>query len=106
MDELYTEIIDPRLLVRRISITANHVLTEGEASQKQTYTQMELFPAKDAPSQSHTDEQQSLEREKRMQKAILDIQKKFGKNAILKGMNLEDGAMTRERNNQIGGHRA
>ncbi len=106
MDELYTEIIDPRPLVRRISITANHVLTEGEASQKQTYTQMELFPAKDAPSQSHTDELQSLEREKRMQKAILDIQKKFGKNAILKGMNLEDGAMTRERNNQIGGHRA
>lgn len=54
----------------------------------------------------HEEEAAALEREKRRQQAVLTIRKKFGKNAILKGMNLEEGATTMDRNNQIGGHKA
>ncbi|HIQ98247.1 MAG TPA: DNA methylase [Candidatus Scybalocola faecavium] len=106
MDQLYEQIVDPGLFVRRVTITANRVISEREAKERQSCTQMELFPKSTESSFAQTDQQHDLEREKRMQKAILDIQKKFGKNALLKGMNLEEGAMTRERNNQIGGHRA
>lgn len=55
---------------------------------------------------SQAAENADLEREKRMQKAMIDIKKKFGKNAILKGMNLEEGATAKVRNEQIGGHKA
>ena len=104
--ELYDRIVDKKLLVRRINVTANHVEEEGSAVQREVYEQLDLFTDYDAAAKAREQEKQSLEKEKRMQKAVLDIKKKFGKNAILKGMNLEEGAMTVERNKQIGGHKA
>jgi DNA polymerase V len=97
--KLFEDIVDKNLLVRRINITANKLVDEKEADKKEEYQQLELFM--DAP-----DENKELEKEKKLQQAMLDIKKKFGKNAVLKGMNLEEGATTIDRNRQIGGHRA
>ena len=67
---------------------------------------MELFTDYDAIEKQKEKDAVDQEREKRWQKAVLDIKKKYGKNAILRGMNFEDGATARERNGQIGGHKA
>lgn len=104
--ELYDGIVDPVLLVRRINVTANHVVTEQDAPKKDGYEQLDLFTDYGALQKQREKEEAELERERKMQKVMLDIKKKFGKNAILKGMNLEEGAMTPERNRQIGGHKA
>ena len=90
--ELFDRIIDPSLMVRRIYVVASHVLPEEKADG----LQLDLFD--EAPV--------DLARERRQQEAILEIRRRFGKNAILKGMNFEEGATTRDRNNQIGGHKA
>ena len=104
--ELYDRIVNPDLLVRRVNVTANRVVEETSADPAEAYEQMDLFTDYAALEQKREQEAQERERERRMQQAVLDIKKKFGKNAILKGMNLEEGAMTRERNRQIGGHKA
>lgn len=106
--ELYDRIIDTKLLVRRINITANHLLPYDSAPKApgQDYEQLDLFTDYDKAEAARQQEEQELAREKKMQKAVLELQKKFGKNAVLKGMNLEEGAMTIERNQQIGGHKA
>lgn len=104
--ELYDKIVNPKLLVRRINLTANHVVDEKSVLNENSYEQMNLFTDYEAEAQKRKEEQAELEREKRMQQAVLNIKKKFGKNAILKGMNLQEGATTVDRNNQIGGHRA
>ncbi len=104
--ELYDCIVDKNLLVRRVSVAANHVVRESEAVESVVFEQLDLFTDYEALQKQNEEEEEALERERRMQKAMLDIKKKFGKNAILKGMNLEDGAMATERNRQIGGHRA
>ncbi|MBR4981757.1 MAG: DNA methylase [Lachnospiraceae bacterium] len=104
--ELYDKIVNPKLLVRRINLTANHVVDEKSVLNENSYEQMNLFTDYEAEAQKRKEEQAELEREKRMQQAVLNIKKKFGKNAILKGMNLQEGATTMERNNQIGGHKA
>ncbi|MDE7014393.1 MAG: DNA methylase, partial [Kineothrix sp.] len=70
------------------------------------FEQLELFTDYEALEKQKAEEEADLEKERKLQKAMLDIKNKFGKNAILKGMNLEEGAMTAERNRQIGGHRA
>ena len=104
--ELYDRIVDPELLVRRITITANHVVSESAAQEKNGFEQLSLFDNDPDEPQKKQQEQEELEREKKMQKAVLDIKKKYGKNAILKGMNLQEGATAVERNSQIGGHKA
>ena len=104
--ELYDRIVDPELLVRRITITANHVVSESAAQEKNGFEQLSLFDNDPDEPQKKQQEQEELEREKKMQKAVLDIKKKYGKNAILKGMNLQEGATAVERNRQIGGHKA
>ncbi len=104
--ELYDRIVDRNLLVRRVSVTANHVVHESRAVKEDAFEQLELFTDYGALEKQRKEEKEALERERKMQKAMLDIKKKFGKNAILKGMNLEDGAMAVERNKQIGGHKA
>lgn len=104
--DLYTKIVDENLLVRRINITANHVIDENAIAEEKSFEQIELFTDYDALKKEQKEEDASLAREKKMQHAILDIQKKYGKNAILKGINLEEGAMTMKRNKQIGGHKA
>lgn len=103
---LYDQIVNPNLLVRRLNIAANHVVDEKQVEASQDYEQMNLFTDYAALEQEKEKEEADLEREKKMQKAMLDIKKKYGKNAILKGMNLEEGAMTISRNEQIGGHKA
>ncbi len=106
VEELFDRIINWDLLVRRVNIVAARVVPEGEAAVKQTFEQLDLFTDYAVLEKERQQEEKELEKEKRMQHAVLDIQKKFGKNAVLKGMNFEDGAMTRERNSQIGGHKA
>lgn len=86
--DLYDRLVNPALQVRRMTITANRVTEEG-------YEQLDLFS-----------DPEEREREKKMQKTMLEIKKKFGKNAILKGMNLQEGATAILRNDQIGGHKA
>jgi len=104
--ELYDRIVDKELLVRRINIVANRVV-DAESYEKEThYQQMDLFSYMEETRDGNSQETAILEREKKMQQAILTIKKKYGKNAILKGMNLQEGAMTKERNKQIGGHKA
>ena len=103
--ELFDEIMDATLLVRRLNVVANHVLPEKEAKAAASYEQMNLFDFISADTNKDMDEE-ALHKERNMQKAILDLQKKFGKNAVLKGMNLKEGATTISRNGQIGGHKA
>ncbi len=104
--ELYDRIVDRNLLVRRINITANKLVDEDTAGRNSTYEQLDLFTDYKTKKENEAKEEEALAREKRMQKAMLDIKKKFGKNAILKGMNLEEGATAKNRNGQIGGHKA
>lgn len=103
--ELYDKIVDKDLLVRRVTVTANHVVEEGREPE-QVYEQLDLFTDYDALGRQREEEEAALARERKLQEAMLDIRRKFGKNAVLKGMNLEEGAMTRKRNAQIGGHKA
>lgn len=104
--ELYDKLANKKLLVRRVTITANRVISENEATGKEQYEQLDLFTDYEAQRKKQAEEEAALERERKVQKAVLDIKKKFGKNAILKGMNLEEDATARERNAQIGGHKA
>ena len=103
--ELYDRIINPKLLIRRINVTACHVLDEESAKAQKAPEQLDIFSMMDA-GEGNAENEHELEKEKQLQHAMLDIKKKFGKNAILKGMNLEEGATAKERNKQIGGHRA
>lgn len=107
VSELFDRIVDKNLLVRRLNIVANHVLPEADAPKKNDgFVQLDLFTGYAALELKQERERAELEREKKMQKAMLTIKKKFGKNAILKGMNLEEGATAKDRNRQIGGHKA
>ena len=104
--ELFDRIVDEKLLVRRVSMAAEHVIPEDEAERDMRFEQMDLFTDYAALQKEQEKQEAELEREKKMQKAVLEIKKKFGKNAILRGMNLEEGATARDRNSQIGGHKA
>ena len=102
--ELFDRITDPSLLVRRVTVVANHVLPREKVPCDEVQ-QLDLFT--DYEKQQQIQQQQALQeqRERRRQEAVLQIQEKFGKNAILKGMNYQEGATTRQRNGQVGGHR-
>lgn len=104
--DLYEQIVNEKLLVRRINITANHIVDENEAVEVQAFEQMNLFTDYAALQKEREEEREELEKEKRLQKTMLELKNRFGKNAVLKGMNLEEGATTMERNEQIGGHKA
>lgn len=94
------------LLVRRINLAAIRVIPESEAAGQPESEQLDLFTDYAAQQEKRQQEEADLEREKRMQHTMLQIQEKFGKNAILKGTNLREGATGMERNKQIGGHKA
>ena len=105
--DLFDRIVDKNLLVRRLNIVANHVLPEADAPKKNDgYEQLDFFTDYAARDAEREKEKAELAREKKMQQAMLTIKKKYGKNAILKGMNLEEGATAKDRNSQIGGHKA
>lgn len=103
---LFDDIVNPILLVRRVNIVANHIMDKDAAGNDFEFEQLDLFTDYEKKKVDEENEAVSLEKEKNLQHTILDIKKKFGKNAILKGMNLKKGATTKERNNQIGGHKA
>lgn len=125
--KLFDRIMDKDLLSRRITLVANHVVTEKNTVQKNNYEQLSLFDlpqsgksgnSSDSGNSTNscndgnhfgepdTQNRLNLNKEKKMQEAVIQIKKKYGKNAILKGMNLEEGGTTIERNRQIGGHKA
>lgn len=101
---LFDQIVNPVLLVRRINIAANHVVDEKDAVKQGAYEQLNLFSFMEEQKKEADDAIQ--EREKKIQEAMIGIKNKYGKNAILKGMNFEKGATARDRNSQIGGHKA
>lgn len=99
--KLYQRIMNKKLLVRRINITANNVVDELIARKEKLYEQIDLF----TDYQEKVEKRQEELTEKELQKAMINIKRKYGKNAIIKGMNLQEGGTTIERNGQIGGHK-
>ena len=104
--DLFERIVGKNLLIRRVNITANHVVDEATVQKTSNFEQLDLFTDYASAQAKKEDEEAELAREKKMQQAMLEIKKKYGKNAILKGMNLEEGATTVDRNRQIGGHKS
>lgn len=98
--DLFDRIVDGKLLIRRINVTLARVTEESNAPKQEPYEQLSLFNG-----EKKTDDEVEFVREKKVQQAMLSIKKRYGKNAILKGMNLKEGATTMERNRQIGGHK-
>lgn len=103
---VYDRVVQPALLVRRLTLSANHLRDADAAQAKPQYEQLDLFTDYAARQRRESEQAAALAREQHMQQAILSIKRKFGKNAILKGMDLQQAATTRARNDQIGGHRA
>ena len=103
---LYDRIVGKDLLVRRMYVVAEHLMPEGEVSRREIYEQLDLFTDQEALAREKQARQAELARERSMQQAVLSIRNKYGKNAIFKGLNLEEGATGLERNRQIGGHKA
>ena len=104
VSELFDSIVQNNMLIRRLNITANHILSEN-SKPLISEQQLNLF-AQEEQSVASPNENETSEKEKRIQQTILDIKNSFGKNAILRGLNFRDGATARERNLQIGGHKA
>lgn len=104
--ELYDRIVNRNLTVRRVTVAAARLVEEDLTTKQERYEQMDLFTDYAALEQQRQEEAAERQKEKKVQKAILDIHKKYGKNALVKGMNLQEGATTMERNAQIGGHKA
>ena len=100
--ELYKRIVDKNLLIRRVYVVANHVKSENDIQEQPE--QLDLFTNFEALEET-AKENAALKKERQIQDTVLSVHKKYGKNALIKGMNLEVGATTIERNNQIGGHR-
>ena len=105
---LFGRIVNPALLVRRIGIAACNIVPEDSAlaNKSEQYEQLDLFTDYDLENKRKENDKRMLERERKMQEAVLSIKDKYGKNAILKGRDLEDGATAMMRNGQIGGHKA
>ena len=105
--ELFDQIVNPDLLVRRIYLTVNRVISEQQAlSQPKAAEQLDLFTDYEEEAKKQQAELENNQKERKVQEALLKIKKKYGKNAILKGLNFEEGATAKERNQQIGGHKA
>ena len=101
---LFDRIVDQCLLIRRLNLTAVRVLPVGRAGDDCSCEQLDLFSNFGPAAEARRRREAALTREKKIQTAMLGIKKKYGKNAILKGMNLKDGATAIERNRQVGGH--
>lgn len=105
---LFGRIANPDLLVRRIYVVANHTRDEkaARAEREAASVQLDMFTDYEALERQRVAEDAERQRERRQQQAVLEIKEKWGKNAILKGTNLQEGATARDRNGQVGGHRA
>ena len=106
ISELYDRIVDKNLTVRKLYVVANNVTYENIVKEEESIVQCDLFTDYDELFRKKQEEEAELQKEKQIQKAVIKIKKRFGKNAVLKGMNLEEGATTIERNGQVGGHKA
>ncbi|MCF0216433.1 MAG: DNA methylase [Fibrobacteraceae bacterium] len=105
--ELYDKLVNKNLLIRKIYVVANHTLYENQVEKlQQKNRQYDLFNDTEEKYRLMEEEKAKDQKERKMQKALISIKKRFGKNAVLKGMNFEEGATTKDRNRQIGGHRA
>ncbi len=104
MIKLYDKIINPKLSVRRVTMAATKLASEEDEISKVRYRQLDLFSSLDGENNKLDYDREVLKEENNLQNAMLKIKEKYGKNAILKGMDLEDGATTMDRNRQIGGH--
>ena len=104
---LYDRIVNPNLLIRRLTLTTNHVISEESARKTNSApVQLDLFTDYEALREQQKAEEESQAKERRIQETLLNIKSKFGKNSILRGLNFEEGATAIERNKQIGGHKA
>ena len=103
---LYDDIVNPKLLVRRITLVGNRLVEEARAEAEEQYEQLELFTDTGGQEEEKKQEELRLKKERSLQEVMLSVKKKYGKNAMLKGMNLQEGATAMERNSQIGGHKA
>ena len=103
--QLFDQAVNPKLLVRRLTLNVNQVVDEETVATVAT-EQLDMFTDYEQLAQEREAEQNALDKERRMQEAVLTIKRKYNKNAILRGMNLEEGATARDRNSQIGGHKA
>lgn len=106
LSTLFERIVNPDLLVRKINVTVNHLIDEKSIQVKEEYAQLDFFTDYAAIQEQNEQQEKELEKEKHIQHAMIDIKRKFGKNAILKGMNFSEGATSKDRNTQIGGHKA
>jgi Nucleotidyltransferase/DNA polymerase involved in DNA repair len=104
--QLYDRIVNRDLLVKRINLATNHVIDEATANKQRPPKQLDLFEDPNTEEERHRTEEAALDKERRLQEAALAIKQKFGKNALLKGLNFEEGATAKDRNQQIGGHKA
>ncbi len=104
--KLYDEIVDKNLTVRRITIAACNLIPEKEAENKTNYEQLSLLSSCDELTAKREKEENELKKERKIQETMIDIKQRYGKNAIIKGSNLQEGATTIERNTSIGGHKA
>ena len=105
--KLFEEIVNPDLPIRRLNITANHVMSEHHAPEPAVgQGQLDLFADYEALAEAQKTSQAKLKKERKVQEAVLNIKEKYGKNAILRGLNYEEGATAKDRNQQIGGHKA
>ena len=98
---LFDEIVDKNLLTRRVSIKANNIVSEASLA-KAPYEQLDMF----SDLEVEKGKEEALEKERKLQETVITLKMKYGKNAVLKGMNLKEGATTISRNKQIGGHKA
>ena len=103
---LYDRIVDGNLLIRRIYLTANRVVDERTVQEAPAFEQLDLFTDYEALEQERKEQEEQRAKERRLQEAMLSVKRKYGKNAVLKGTSLQEGATTIDRNKQIGGHRA
>ena len=102
--KLFEKIIDKNLLARRINITASNVINEIESKNQKQVKQLDLFTDYNDFDKDKENEKIKEQEENKLQNVLLDIKNKYGKNAILKGLNLSEGSTTIDRNKQIGGH--
>ena len=103
---LYDRVVDPSLLIRRLTISANRLLDEISAREKEAPEQLDLFTDYAARQKQAEEKATAHAKERKLQEAMLGVKKRYGKNAILKGMNLEEGATAKDQNEKIGGHQA
>ena len=106
VETLFDRIVNKKLAVRRMYVVANHILREEDAQKKPERQQLDFFTDYAAEAKERAAKKAAQDKERRVQEALIGIRHKFGKNAILRGMNLEEGATARQRNAQIGGHKA